>query len=138
MAFVSLHNNEAACALYRLQNSMRLTVKLFLGVMWPLGLLLMELWSCSFPLMLKVRGRRASPSGVGFHPAEAGGLLCRCGAKVASVCTCPQCIAASADQTEHHHLLCDGMHMPSLERLACKAGVAHPTPALGATDPMKI
>ena len=96
-----------------LQTIMLLTVKLFLGVMGPLGLLLMELWSCNFPLMLNTRGRRALPSGVGLHPAQPLGCYATgCGAKVASVCTCPKCMLANADQNRHHHLLCNGLHNP--------------------------
>ena len=46
-----------------------LTVKLFSGTMKPVGLLRTEWWTLNFPLMLKTKGRRALPSGVGLHPA---------------------------------------------------------------------
>lgn len=52
-----------------------LTVKLLLGTMKPLGLVRMEPWTLSFPLMLNTRGRRALPSGVGPHPAWSIELL---------------------------------------------------------------
>ena len=91
-----------------------LAVKLFLGTMRPLGLLRIELWRLSFPSMLKTRGRRAFPSGVGLHPAlPLGCSATGCSAKVASMCRCAQVYACCCRLVRASTSAASTLHTPA-------------------------
>lgn len=114
-----------------------LTVKLFLGTMRPLGLLRIELWRLSSPLMLNTRGSRASPSGVGLHPAPPASCYATgSGAKLASACRWSQVYACWCKvvraSTSALQIFADA---PS-ERVVLQAENAQPTFAVSAMSPM--
>ena len=102
----------------------RLTVKLSLGTMRPLGLRI-ELWRLNSLSILKTRGRRSLPSGVGLHPAPPLGCCAlRCDAMAASACRCPEgsvsCLCIMLAGADEYELICISCKNPLRRMLLCK------------------